>query len=186
MNVQDWFTLGLTHSSRLILSLSYFFFSFLKIFNIFASIVAYVFIVTYWVLHMCYHIFISSSSPFALKIFPKKPIFCFCFMILIPSFVSLRILMIFFFLFSFKSSLLCVVLLPIAFPLWLFWYQFLLLTVFLRCLVLLICFKVSDLKSWGALRLQKRLVLNRFCCGLMWLNSLVVKTLTSPSIGLFP
>ena len=67
--------------------------------------------------HMCYHIFISSSSPFALKMFPKKPIFCFCFMILIPSFVSLRILMIFFFLFSFKSSLLCVVLLPIAFPL---------------------------------------------------------------------
>ena len=30
MNVQDWFTLGLTHSSRLILSLSYFFLVFLK------------------------------------------------------------------------------------------------------------------------------------------------------------
>ena len=150
---------------------------------------AYVFIVMYWVSHMCYHIFISSSFPFALKMFPKKPIFCFCFMILIPSFVSLRILMIFFVFFSFKSSLLCIQFYSqllflfdyfvISFSCWLFFsdawfYSFVSYS------------KVSDLKSWGALRLWKRLVFHKLCCRMMRLNSLVVKTLTSPSIGLFP
>lgn len=122
-------------SPRLILSFSYLFSPishFFFIFKFFDSIYGLCIIQCYlsFASLLSYVIFISNNSLFALKTLIKKTIVYFCFMVLIPSFDSLRILMIFFFFFFNAFSTLYPFLLQIVFPVWLFWSQFLMLVVF--------------------------------------------------------
>lgn len=142
-------------SPRLILSFSYLFSPishFFFIFKFFDSIYGLCIIQCYlsFASLLSYVIFISNNSLFALKTLIKKTIVYFCFMVLIPSFDSLRILMIFFFFFL-MHSLLCIHFysklfflfdyFDLSFSCWLF---------FLRCLVLLSCF-IFKSGGWKAL-----------------------------------